>query len=70
MAIKTQQLKTHGMQKKSSSKREVYGNTILHQETRKTLNRQPNISPKTTSKRRTHAHTHTYTHKLVEGKKL
>ena len=33
---------------KSSSKREVDSNTILSQETRKTLNRQPNFTPKTT----------------------
>ena len=33
---------------KSSSKREVYTNTILLQETRKTLSRQPNFTPKTT----------------------
>ena len=38
---------------KSSSKREVYSNTILSQETRKTWNRQTNITPKTTGKRRT-----------------
>ena len=38
---------------KSSSKREVYSNTILPQETRKTLNRQLNFTPKTTGKRRT-----------------
>ena len=38
---------------KSSSKREVYSNTILPQETRKTLNRPPNFTPKTTGKRRT-----------------
>ena len=31
---------------KSSSKREVYSNTILPQETRKTSNRQPNYTPK------------------------
>ena len=37
---------------KSSSKREVYHNTILSQETRKTLNRKPNFTPKTTGKRR------------------
>ena len=37
---------------KSSSKREVYSNTILPQETRKTLNRQPNFTPETTGKRR------------------
>ena len=38
---------------KSSSKRGVYRNTTLPQETRKTLNRQPNFTPKTTGKRRT-----------------
>ena len=32
---------------KSSPKREVYSNTILPQETRKTLNGQPNFTPKT-----------------------
>ena len=32
---------------------EVYGNTILRQETRKTSNRQPNFTPKTTGKRGT-----------------
>ena len=38
---------------KSSPKRDVYSNTILPQETRKTLNRQSNFIPKTTGKRRT-----------------
>ena len=44
---------------KSSSKREVYSNTILPQETTTTTtkknpsNRQPNFMPKTTGKRRT-----------------
>ena len=38
---------------KSSSKQEVYSNTILLPETRKTLNRQPNFTPKITGKRRT-----------------
>ena len=38
---------------KSSSKREVYSKTILPQEIRKTSNRQPNSTPKTTGKRRT-----------------
>ena len=38
---------------KSISKRGVYSSTILPQETRKTLNRQPNFTPKTTGKRRT-----------------
>ena len=37
---------------KSSSKRDVYSNTILRQETRKTSNREPNFTPKTTGKRR------------------
>ena len=37
---------------KSSSKSEVYSNIILPQETRKTLNRQPNFTPKATGKRR------------------
>ena len=36
---------------KSSSKRQVYSNTILPLETRKTLNRKPNFTPKTTGKR-------------------
>ena len=46
---------------KRNSKREVYSNTILPQETRKTSNRQPNCTPKATGKRRKK--------KLVEGKK-
>ena len=37
---------------KSSSKREVYSNAILPQETRKTSNKQPNSTSKTTGKRR------------------
>ena len=49
---------------KNSSKREVHSNTILPQEKRKTSNRQPNFTPKTTGKRRT-----TLPPKLVEGKK-
>ena len=49
---------------KSSSKRDVYSNTILPQDTRKTSNRQPNTTPRTTGKRRTKK-----TPKLVEGKK-
>ena len=47
---------------KRGSKREFYSNTILPQETRKTLNRQPKLTPKTTGKRRTKK-------KLVERKK-
>ena len=35
---------------KSSSKREVYSNTVLPQETRKISNKQPNFTPKTTGK--------------------
>ena len=38
---------------KNSSKREIYSTTILPQEKRKTSNRQPNFTPKTTGKRRT-----------------
>ena len=52
MKMKTQQLKTYGMQQ-NSSKREVDSNTILPQATRKTSIRQPNVIPKTTGKRRT-----------------
>ena len=37
---------------KSSPKREVYSNTILPQETRKPLNRQPNFTPKATGKKK------------------
>ena len=36
---------------KSSSKRGIYSNTVLPQET-KTLNRQPNFIPKTTGKKK------------------
>ena len=49
---------------KSSSKREVYSNTILPQETRKTSKRQLNFTPDTTGKRTT-----TTNPKLVEGNK-
>ena len=45
---------------KSSSKREVYSNAILPQETRKTLNRQPNCTTKTKKNKKPP--------KLVEGK--
>ena len=45
---------------KSSSKREVYSNTILPQEIRKILIKQINFTLKTTGKRRK---------KIVEGKK-
>ena len=36
---------------KSCSKRKVYSNTILTQETRKTSNKQPNLTPKATKER-------------------
>ena len=49
---------------KNSSKSEVYSSTILPQETRKTSNRKPNFTLKTTGKRRTKKPP-----KLVEGKK-
>ena len=52
---------------KSSSKREVYSNTTLPQETRKTSNRQPNFTPKTTGKRRS---TTTPTHKISRRKEI
>ena len=38
---------------KSSSKREVYSNTILPEETRNISNKQPNLTPKAIRKRRT-----------------
>ena len=38
---------------KSSSKRKVYSNTVLPQKIRKTSNRRPNFTPKTTGKRTT-----------------
>ena len=38
---------------KNCYKREVFGNIILPQETRKTSNTQPNFTLKTTGKRRT-----------------
>ena len=50
---------------KSSSKREVYSNTILPQETRKTSKGQPFSTPKIPGKRRTKKRPP----KLVEGKK-
>ena len=37
---------------KGSVKREVYSNTSLPQESRKTLNKQSNLTPKATRKRR------------------
>ena len=46
---------------KSGTKKEVYGNTGLPQETRKISNKQPYLTPKATRERTTT--------KLVEGKK-
>ena len=37
---------------KSSSKKEVYSNIILSQETRKIPNKQPNLTPKATREKR------------------
>ena len=51
MTMKTQQLKTYGMNK-SNAKREVKNNTSLPQETRETTTKEPNFTPKATSKRR------------------
>ena len=48
---------------KSSSKREVYSNTLLSQETGKISNKQPNLTPKAIRERRTKKT------KLAEGKK-
>ena len=61
MTMNTWQLKPMGCSK-SSSKREVYSNTILPQETRKTSNRQLSFTPKAAGKRRTKK-------KLVKEKK-
>ena len=49
---------------KSSSKMEVYSNTILPQETRNISNKKPNLTPKAIRKRRTKKPP-----KLAEGKK-
>ena len=38
---------------KSSSAREVYSNSLLSQETRKILNKQPNLTPEATREERT-----------------
>ena len=47
----------------NSSKREVYSNTILPQETRNISNKEPNLTPKATEKEEQK------TPKLAEGKK-
>ena len=51
---------------KSSSKREVYSNTILPQETRKISNKQTNLTPKAIRERRKKKEKNP---KLAEGKK-
>ena len=52
MTMKTRYAKPMGCSK-SSSKREVYNNKILPQETRKISNKQPNLTPKAIRERRT-----------------
>ena len=49
--MKTWQSRTTGCSK-SSSKRVVYSNTILPQETRKISNKQPNLTPKATREKK------------------
>ena len=53
---------------KSSSKREVYSNTTLPQETRKTLNRQPNL-PSHLKQLDKEEEEQQQQQKLIEGKK-
>ena len=65
MTIKTCRPKPMGCSK-SSSKREVYSNTILPQETRKISNKQHNLTPKAIREIR---RTTKNTPKLAEGKK-
>ena len=64
MKMKTQQPKPMGFCKRSA-KRGVHSNTSLLQETRKTSNKQPNLTPKSTRKIRKKK----TNPKLVEGKK-
>ena len=52
MTVKTRPPKPMGCNK-SSSKREVYSNIILPQETRNNSNKQPNLTPKAIRERRT-----------------
>ena len=56
-------------QSKSSSKSVVYSNTILPQETRKTSNKQANLTPKAIRERRRRTTTTKKNPKLAEGKK-
>ena len=52
MKLETQHSKIYGYSK-SSSKKEIYSNTILPQQISGISNRQPNLTPKATSGRRT-----------------
>ena len=53
----------------NSSKREVYCNTILPQETRETLNRQPNFTAKAVRRRKRTTTTKQTQSLFWEGKK-
>ena len=66
MTMKTQRPKTYGCSK-SSSKREVYSNTILTRETRKVSNKESNPTPKAIRERRTRKKKKNP--KLAKGKK-
>ena len=63
MTMKNNNSKPMGCSK-SSSKKKLYSNTILPQETRKTSNRQPNFTLKTTGKKKNKK-----SPKLAEGNK-
>ena len=52
MTMKTQQPKPMGCSK-SSSKKDVFSNTIPPQETRNISNKQPNLTPKAIRQRKT-----------------
>ena len=51
MKVKIQHTEIYGMQQ-TTTKMEVYSNTALSQETRKISNKQSNLTPKGTRKRR------------------
>ena len=53
MTMKTRTTQNLWDAAKAVQQKQVYSNTILPLETRKTLNRQPNFTPKTTGKRTT-----------------
>ena len=54
----------------SSSKRTVYSNAILPQETRKALNRKPNFTLKITGRRRRKTKTKTKKNKISRRKEI